>query len=215
MLALSYGVRTPEFHIVRRIDEIDECEIGFPAIPKLCYEGSSKGLRADSVAYDRGELKRMVNYLIRVYKQPVLIEKFIEGREIDVPIIGTSPTKAFGVVGITLKGRLDLGKSFLTSRIIRDDAYGFVYPLDEPFVAEAEKSALMTYNLLDCKDFGRVDMRIDDEGRPYLLELNPYPFLGKHSSFNEISEKSGIGYKGMIGMILESALRRQEIRRHA
>jgi D-alanine-D-alanine ligase len=69
--------------------------------------------------------------------------------------------------------------------------------------------------MLDCRDFGRVDMRIGEDGKTYFLEINPYPFLGKHSSFNEIAERSGLGYRNMIGMILGSALQRQSIRRRA
>jgi D-alanine-D-alanine ligase len=215
VLASSYGVRTPRFFLIRDAGDLKACKPRFPAIAKLCYEGSSKGLRPDSLAQNKEELARAVRYLLRAYRQPVVVEEFIEGREVDVPIIGTSPTKPFGVVGITLDGKADLGRRFLTSKIVKDDSYGFSYPLVQPFVAEAEKSSVAVYNLLDCRDFGRVDMRIDEDGRAYFLEINPYPFLGKHSSFNEIAEKSGVGYKNMIGLILGSALRRQEIKRRA
>ena len=215
ILAASSGVRTPEFCLVRESGDLKRWKSGYPAIAKLCYEGSSKGLRPDSLAQTPRDLERSVEYLLRAYRQPVIVEEFIEGRELDVPIIGTSPTKAFGVVEITLDGKANLGRRFLTSKIIKDDAYGFSYPIDEPFVAEAEKSSLSVYNVLDCRDFGRVDMRIDEDGRAYFLEINPYPFLGKHSSFNEIAEKSGLGYKNMIGMILESALKRQSIHQRA
>ncbi len=166
------------------------------------------------MAHNPSELNRSVEYLLRTYKQHIVVEEFIEGKEIDVPIVGTFPSKAFGVVGITMNGNMELNDKFLTSKIIRGDSHGFKYPLDEPFVQEAEKNALMIYNLIECRDFGRVDMRIDKQGQSYLLEINPYPFLGKHSSFNEIA-KTGIGYKNMIGMILQSALQRQTIRRHA
>jgi D-alanine-D-alanine ligase len=212
VLAASNGVKAPEFCLVREVVDLRRWKKGYPAIAKLCYEGSSKGLRPDSLAQNENELERAVEYLLRAYKQPVLVEEFIEGRELDVPIIGTLPSRALGVVGITLNGEANLGKRFLTSKIIKDDAYGFSYPLAEPFVPEVEKSSLSVYNMLDCRDFGRVDMRIDGDGKAYFLEINPYPFLGKHSSFNEIAEKSGLGYKNMIGMILESALKRQSIR---
>jgi len=215
VLAASHGVTTPEFCLVREAGDLKHCRTGYPAIAKLCYEGSSKGLRPDSLAHNEGELERTVGYLLHAYKQPVVVERFIEGRELDVPIIGTSPSRAFGVVGITLNGRVDLGENFLTSKIIKDDAYGFSYPMNEPFVAEAERSSLLVYNMLDCRDFGRVDMRIGEDGKAYFLEINPYPFLGRHSSFNEIAEKSGLGYRNMIGMILDSALQRQSIRRRA
>jgi D-alanine-D-alanine ligase len=209
LLARSYGVTTPNFQIATGFAELGTFKhLKFPVIAKPCYEGSSKGLRSNSVSNNPSHLERTVQYLLRTYRQPVLVEEFIQGKEIDVPILGTSPMKAFGVVGITLKGSLDLGNNFLTSEIIRDDAYGFRFPLEEKFVCEAEKSALLIYNLLECLDFGRVDMRIDDKGRPQFLEINPYPFLGKHSSFNEIATKTGLGYKNMIGIMLNSALKR-------
>ena len=211
VLALNYGVRTPPFEVVHTVDELDRLSLKYPVIPKLCYEGSSKGLRADSVAHDKVELTRLTRYLLRSYKQPVIVEGFIEGKEVDVPIIGTSPSGAFGVVGLTLDGSLDLNERFLTSSIVRADGYGFRFPLDEPYLEEVERGAVKVYNLLECKDFGRIDMRISKEGLPYLLEVNPYPFLGKHSSFNAVAE-SGVGYTRMIGMILESALRRYSLK---
>ncbi|MDA4110908.1 MAG: hypothetical protein OK439_00095 [Thaumarchaeota archaeon] len=214
VLAKQYGIRTPEFRVVNNFDEIKNCKPRkYPVIAKLCYEGSSKGIRDDSVAYDRTHMQRTIEYLLRAYKQPVLVENFILGREVDIPIIGTYPPNAFGVVGLTLNEDLVLKNRFLTSDIVRHDGYGFRYPLRDQFVSKAEESALKLYNLLGCKDFGRVDQRVDHEGNTYFLEINPYPFLGKHSSFNEIATKSGIGYKKMIEMILDSALIRQSVKR--
>lgn len=216
VLASYYQVRTPGFSLVRNEEEIELCRPrSYPAICKLCYEGSSKGLREDSIVHDRAGMKRQVRFLLRTYRQPVLVEEFIKGKEIDVPIIGTLPKKAFGVVGISLGGSLSLGERFLTSKIVGADSYGFKFPLEEPFVQEADSMSVLMYSILDCRDFGRVDMRIDEEGRPYFLEINPYPYLGKHSSFNEIAVKSGLGYTKMIGLILQSALERQTVKRHA
>ena len=209
VLASRYGIRTPDFQVVRDFDEVEACRPrSFPVIAKLCYEGSAMGLRKESVVNNPAELKRLLRFLLKTYKQALLVEEFIPGKEIDVPIIGNQPRSAFGVVGLTLGNRLNLRNQFLTSEIVRDDKYGFRYPLREPFVRQAERDSLKIYDLLGCRDFGRTDMRIDTEGRPYLLEVNPLPFLGKHSSFNEIARKT-IGYKEMIGLILDSALSRQ------
>lgn len=209
ILATEYGIKTPEFTIVRDFDEIPHCKpTQFPVIAKLCYEGSSKGLFEESVTNDITHLHKWIRRLMKTYKQPILVERFIRGKEIDIPIIGTHPNRAFGVVGITLNGNDDLGDSYLTSKIVGSDGYGFKYPLMSPFVEKAEKSALRLYDILECRDFGRADARIDNEGEPYLLEINTYPFLGRHSSFTEIALKSGMGYKQMIGKILNSALQR-------
>lgn len=207
-LAIQAGIQTPEFEVVRNFDEITHCKPkAFPVLAKLCSEGSSKGLSNDSVTNDIQHLHRLIEYLLRTYKQPVIVERFIKGREVDVPIIGTCPEQVFGVVEITLDGQ-QLDERFLTSKIVRKDGYDFAYPLNDDFVNEVEISALKLYKLLECRDFGRVDQRIDDDGVPYFLEINPYPFLGKHSSFNEIA-KSGLGYKNMIGRILNSAAKRE------
>jgi len=214
ILAKQYGIRTPEFQVVRSTDEIATCRPRtYPVIAKLCYEGSSKGIREDSVAHDREHLRRVIEYLLKNYRQPVIVERFIQGREVDVPIIGNSPSKSFGVVGLTLDGNDDLKDRFLTSKIVKDDGYGFKYPLGDSFVPNVEQYALKLYNLLECRDFGRVDERIDYEGNPYFLEINPYPFLGLHSSFNEIASKTGLGYKNMIGRILDSALERYHVKK--
>lgn len=215
VLAMHYGVRTPDFQVVRDADELERCRPRrFPVIAKLCYEGSAMGLRDDSVVHSQGDLNRLVRYLLKAYRQAVLVEEFIPGKEVDVPIIGNRPTRAFGVVGLTLNGNLDLKDGFLTSNIVRQDGYGFRYPLQEPFVSDAEQDALKVYNLVECRDFGRIDMRIDANDRPYFLEVNPLPFLGKHSSFSEIARKT-IGYTEMIGLILDSAVSRQKLRASA
>jgi D-alanine-D-alanine ligase len=213
VLATHYGIRTPDFQVVRDFDEAEKCRPKrFPAIAKLCYEGSAMGLKRESVVNGPGELRRLLRYLLKAYRETVLVEEFIPGKEIDVPIIGNQPERALGVVGLTLDRGLDLEDKFLTSEIVRDDRYGFRYPLKEPFVEQAGGDAVKIYNLLGCRDFGRVDMRIDHQNRPYLLEVNPLPFLGKHSSFNEIARKT-IGYTEMIGLILNSALERQQLRK--
>ena len=211
VLAAHYGMRTPDFQVVRDLDEIENCRPKeFPVIAKLCYEGSAMGLKKESVVQSSAELKKLLRYLLKTYKQTLLVEEFIPGKEIDVPIIGNHPKNVFGVVGLTLGNRLKLGSRFLTSEIVRYDRYGFKYPLKESFVRQAEMDSLRIYELLGCRDFGRTDMRIDSEGKPYLLEVNPLPFLGRHSSFNEIAKKT-VGYKGMIGLILDSAISRQRL----
>jgi D-alanine-D-alanine ligase len=208
IIAQSFGIRTPQFTVLESHDQLDRSLVSrYPVFAKLCYEGSSMGLDEHSKIFDFSELQQRIRYLTRTYKQPVIVEEFITGTEIDVPIIGTRPHQVFGVVGISLDDK-EMGERFLTSKIVYQDAYCFHYPVNASFEAETSKMALGIYNAIGCRDFGRADMRIDEEGKPYLLEINPYPFLGKHSSFNYVAEKSGLTYKEMIGMILQSAVDR-------
>ncbi|MGI0094017.1 MAG: D-alanine--D-alanine ligase family protein [Nitrosotalea sp.] len=208
IIGQTYGIRTAQFTVIENMDFIKKENIPkYPVIAKLCYEGSSMGLNDKSKIYDFGSLQKQVKYLLRTYKQPVLVEEFITGTEIDVPIIGNKPKKVFGVVGISLDDK-DMGDRYLTSKIVYDDKYYFHYPMNASFETEANQMSLKMYDILGCRDFGRMDMRINSNGEPYLLEVHALPYIGKHSSFNYVAEKNGMKYRDMIGMILDSAIAR-------
>lgn len=208
IIAQSCGIRTPKFVVVENSDHLERISVPqYPVFAKLCYEGSSMGLDENSKIFDFSELQRRIRYLTRTYKQPVIVEEFIAGTEVDVPIIGTKPQQVFGVVGISFDEK-EMGERFLTSKVVYQDGYCFHYPMNASFEAETSTMSLGIYNAIGCRDFGRADLRIDRYGKPYLLEINPYPFLGKHSSFSYIAEKKGLTYKEMIAMILQSAVDR-------
>ncbi|MCE2498942.1 MAG: hypothetical protein J4F28_08185 [Nitrosopumilaceae archaeon] len=207
--ALAHGIRTPEFVVVSDVAEMRQDQIPeYPVILKLTHGGSSMGVDEKSKINDFAQLKRHVRYLLRTYRQDVLVERFIEGPEFDVPILGTKPDDAFGVVEVTLNGK-SMGENHLTSRIVYRDDYGLDVVAAEGDFSEYKAMALKAYNSLRCRDFGRVDIRVDEStGKPYFLEINPYPYLGPHSSFNYVAKSRGMEYKDMMGVIMESALRR-------
>lgn len=211
IIAQNNGIRIPEFTVIENIEQLKPSQIlKYPVIAKLTCCGSSIGIGERSKSYDFEHLVKQVQYLLRTYKQPILIERFISGPEIDVPIIGNTPDDVFGITGITLDEK-HLRDNYLTSKIVRQDDYGFcnITEKNDFDCNSIIDIALKTYSLLWCRDFGRVDMRIDEsDGKPYLLEINTYPFLGMHSSFNYIANQKGIEYKDMITKILASAIRR-------
>ena len=207
--AVAHRIRTPEFALVTdeagiRRDEMPE----YPVILKLTHGGSSMGMDERSKIYDFEQLKKHARYLLRTYRQDILVERFIEGPEFDVPILGTDPEDVFGVVEVTLNGK-PMGKNHLTSKIVYKDDYGLDMADVEGDFSEAKKMALAAYKSLGCRDFGRVDIRVEEStGKPYFLEINPYPYLGRHSSFNRIAESRGMEYKEIMAAMLDSALQR-------
>ena len=207
--AVAHRIRTPEFAVISDVTEIRRDEIPeYPVILKLTHGGSSMGLDERSKIYNFEQLKRHARYLLRTYKQDILVERFIEGPEYDVPILGTNPDDVFGMVEVTLNGK-PMGKNHLTSKIIYRDDYGFDVADIEGDFSESKKMALAAYNSLRCRDFGRVDIRVEEAtGKPYFLEINPYPYLGMHSSFNHIAKSRGMEYQNIVGTILDSALQR-------
>ena len=207
--AMAHNIRTPEFALVSDVMELKHDQIPeYPVIAKLVHGGSSMRLDERSKIYNFEQLKRHVRYLLRTYRQDVLVERFIEGPEFDVPILGTNPRDVFGIVEITLNGK-SMGKNHLTSKIVYKDDYGFDMADVEGDFSESKKMALIAYNSLRCRDFGRVDIRIEEKtGKPYFLEINPYPYLGLHGSFNYIAKNRSMQYKDVIDIILNSALHR-------
>ena len=207
--ALAHGIRTPDFAVVSDVAEMRQDQIPeYPVILKLTHGGSSMGLDEKSKICNFAQLKRHVRYLHRTYRQDVLVERFIEGPEFDVPILGTKPDDVFGVVEVTLNGK-PMGKNHLTSKIVYKDDYGLDVTDTEGDFSEHKAMALKAYNSLRCRDFGRVDIRVEEStGKPHFLEINPYPYLGKHSSFNYIAKSRGMEYKDIMDIIMDSALQR-------
>lgn len=205
----AHHIRTPEYVVVSDVKEMKQDEIPeYPVIPKLTHGGSSMGIDEKSKVHDFEQLKKHVRYLLRTYRQDILIERFIDGPEFDIPILGTDPDDVFGVMEVTMNGK-PMGKNYLTSKIVYKDDYGLDVRDIEGDFEESKRMALAAYKSLGCRDFGRVDVRVEEStGKPYFLEINPYPYLGKHSSFNYTAQSHGMEYKDMMEVIIKSALQR-------
>ncbi len=206
------SIRTPKSFEVKPDDasflEIDHAH--FPMIVKPRFEGSSKGMNDNSRVENKEELKRQVEYVINTYKQPALVEEFIRGEEFTVAIIGNDPPEVMPIVQIKIDGKLKLNDKFYTFGHIKSDALEYVCPakIKPELAAELNSLALATYNAIECRDFGRVDFRVDEKGKPYVLEINPLPSLSSEDVFMVIAKALGISYNEIIGRILKSALKR-------
>jgi D-alanine-D-alanine ligase len=208
---IAEGIPTPRFFEVKSCDSLlDSDHLKFPLIVKPRFEGSSKGLSDDSRVENFAELKKQVEYITSTYKQPALIEEFISGQEFTVAIVGNDPPEALPVVQIKIDGRLKLKDKFYTFARITSDRLEYICParISQALSKQIIDLALKTYNAVECRDFGRVDFRVDSQGRPYVLEINPLPSLSTEDVFMLLAKNIGISYPEMIGKILNSALKR-------
>lgn len=182
-----------------------------PLIVKPRFEGSSKGLTERSLVRDPQALRAQADWLVRTYRQPALVEQFIRGREYTVALVGNDPPEIFPVVQVQLEGRLELGDLFYTHARIASGAAYLCPARIEPALARAlQEAARKTYEAVECRDFGRVDFRVDEEGRFYVLEINALPSLSEEDVFMVVARHEGISYEAMIGRILEAACERLE-----
>lgn len=207
-------VPTPRFFEARSAAAFEMDGLKYPMIVKPRFEGSSKGLSDKSRVENEAQLKDQIAYIVNTYKQPALIEEFIAGSEYTVAIIGNGDDLiVFPPVQIKIDGKLKLGDKFYTFTRITSDRLEYICPAK---VSAAQRDELMdlarrTYQAVECRDFGRVDFRIDEKGKPYVLEINPLPSLSTEDVFTVIGKHVGASYDDMINKILRAALKRYNL----
>jgi D-alanine-D-alanine ligase len=177
------------------------------------FEGSSKGLTDSSRVANPEELKKQVEYIINIYKQPALVEEFISGQEFTVAIVGNDPPEVLPAVQIEIDGEVKLDDKFYTFARISSDRLKYICParISGDLERKISEFALRTYQAVECRDFGRVDFRVDKEDNLYVLEINPLPCLSTEDVFMLLATQTGISYEQMLGKILDSAFKRYNL----
>lgn len=208
---IAENIPTPRFFEASSPEALvntDHCK--FPLIVKPRFEGSSKGLSENSRVENFDGLKQQVEYITKTYKQPALIEEFISGQEFTVAIVGNDDPEVMPVVQIKIDGKLKLNNKFYTFARITSDRLEYICPakISQELKKKLDALALKVYRSVDCRDFGRVDFRVDNTGSPFCLEINPLPSLSTEDVFMLIAKNIGITYEQMIGKILNSAITR-------
>lgn len=208
---IAEGIPTPRFFEAGSVEAlVDHGNCKFPLIVKPRFEGSSKGLSESSRVENMEELKKQVDFITKTYKQPALVEEFISGQEFTVAIVGNDNPEVMPAVQIKIDGKLKLNDKFYTFARITSDRLEYICPakINQELKSRLDSLALRVYNSVDCRDFGRVDFRVDNDGNPYVLEINPLPSLSTEDVFMIVAKQIGITYEQMMGKILNSALLR-------
>lgn len=203
------GIPTADFFVVEKPEDIEKVSINYPLFAKPLAEGTGKGIYAGSVINNFEQLKERCLLLLSKFKQPVLVEKYLSGREFTVGVVGSGlNAKSAGVMEIVLNTKAEQG---VYSFHNKDNYLDLVdYHLAEPkLAAECEKVALDAWRVLNCLDGGRVDVRYDDEGICNFIEVNPLAGLHPvHSDLPILSRLQGVNYKQLMGKIMDSAVER-------
>lgn len=211
-ILISENIPTPRFF--ETDDPTDNMaklkDLKFPLIVKPRYEGSSKGLSEKSRVEDVAGLREQIGYIVKTYKQSALVEEFIAGEEYTVALIGNNHPEVLPPVQIKIDGKLKLGDKFYTFARIHSSRLEYVCPdkIDKALKERLMSLALKTYRAIDARDFGRVDFRVDADGNPYVLEINPLPSLSTEDVFTCIANHLNVSYSEMIRRILEAAFLR-------
>ena len=201
------GLHTPGFHVVRSEADVDHVKLPYPLFAKPIAEGTGKGINPTSCVKNAAELRSVCQDLLQKYNQPVLVEEFLPGREFTVAILGTGATaRVLGGMDVCIRPN---AQTSIYTFEVKENYHDFVdyrRLVRTPETEAVEKLALDSYRALELRDAGRVDIRMDRNGVPAFMEVNPLPGLNPvHSDLPIIAHQEGVPYKTVINSIIESA----------
>jgi D-alanine-D-alanine ligase len=215
-----YELPTSRFRVVSE-NNFSFNSLHYPLMVKPLHEGSSIGIRNNSLVTTNQEMRERVVWLLDAYHEPALVEEFLPGREFTVPIIGNgADARVLPIVEIVFDS-LPRGVNPIYSyeaKWIWDQSSNpleiFKCParLDAGLQSEIEKLCLRAYQVLRCRDWCRIDVRLDASGRPHIIELNPLPGIlpnvEDNSCFPKAARAAGIQYNQLINTVLDIACER-------
>ncbi len=218
-----HRIPTPRWDYLYEAEESFDENFPLPAIVKPANSDSSLGITNDSVVATREALIERIDYVLHELKRPALIEEFIDGDEYDISILGNwDDTQRI----------LPLSRSVFTAM---PEGYWHMYPYEAKFLgSEIHKKsievqrppkgvpgkltslvseiALDAFNVVGCSDYGRAEVRVDSNGNPYVLEVNPNPSIGPTDCVPSVAALAGMDYGDFLEEILRLAIRRYKDR---
>jgi D-alanine-D-alanine ligase len=203
MIFVQHGLSTPEFAVLDSPDQAVP-DLQYPLIVKPRNEAVSYGIK---IVNDPAELRAAAGAIFEKYRQPVLVERYIAGREVNVGLIGNGPPESlppaellFGKDGPQIYTYEDK-----TRKSGREVGVQCPADLDSDTMAKVKDLGIRAFQALGCLDCARVDMRIDEAGKPYILEVNSLPSLGEHGSYVAAAESAGLDFGALVNRLVEVA----------
>jgi D-alanine-D-alanine ligase len=222
-----YKIPNAKFSVVynlTQLKELAEQHNEFPLIVKPVSEGSSKGIFSSSFVKNQKALLSEAERILKEYNQPALIEEFLFGREFTVALIGNGDeTEILPVVEINFG---EFPEDFIPiysyeAKWILDtkenplDVFTCPAEISSDLEHQIKSAALSAYKILRCRDWSRIDVRLDKNGVPNIIELNPLPGIlpnpEENSCFPKAARAAGLNYKDMINKVLFAAAKRCSI----
>jgi D-alanine-D-alanine ligase len=216
------GIRTPRWTVAGGLaGRLNGRRLRFPVMVKPLFEGSSKGIDSGSLRWDRKSTLERICWVVEGYGQPALVEEFLPGREFTVAVLGNGPEArilppveirfdslpegAPALYGWEAKWVWDTPEAPLS-------IFECPAPVDARLLEALEKATLGAFHALGCRDWARIDLRLDATGEPHVLEVNPLPGIlpdpRQNSCFPKAARAAGLGYEEMILAVLDAGLRR-------
>lgn len=204
------GIRTAESFLVRNLSDIKRVTLPYPLFVKPVAEGTGKGIDSNSRAASESEFEASVKNLLLRYNQPVLVEQYLPGREFTTAVLGNGESpRVIGTFEVKFRKNAPHNDYTFEMKELCEDYIDYSLLSDGPLRDQVELLAMNSYIALECRDAGRVDIRLDGDGLASFMEINPLPGLHPtHSDLPMIATAVGISYDELIKNIVEAALER-------
>lgn len=221
LILRQHGIKTPAWQFVETGDEVDPTRFRFPVIVKPNFEGSSKGITQDSVIEDPSALTEAVALALARYPAGVLVEEYIVGRDIAVPLLEGVAKDRGGVLApveyqfdekILGKRKYQIYDYALKTKAESAVAVRVPTNLNRAVVDRLQKTSRKIFDVLLCKDVSRIDYRLSDDGEVYFLEVNALPSLQPGAGLYASAALEGMHFDAVLEAIIDNAAKRQNVK---
>jgi D-alanine-D-alanine ligase len=215
---LSYHrIPVPEFAVFRMGSAVRRPRrLAFPLIVKSLTKEGSAGIAQTSLVFDDDKLAERVAFIHKRLRTDAIVERYIDGRELYVGILGNARLQVFPVWELLFTKVPEEAPRIATEKVKWDAAYrerhgiktNLAKSLPDALVVRIRNLCKRIYRVLELSGYARIDLRLDPEGRIYVLEANPNPQLAYGEDFAESAERAGVSYDGLLQRIVNLALQR-------
>ena len=208
-----YGLPTPPFQVFHTPDDALKPSLRFPLFVKPAHEGTGMGIHNESIVFNERQLRDRVAWTMEAYQQPVLVEAYIAGRELTCGLVGNGddvhffpinevdfsgyPPELWPIYGFVQK--IELGSLYRNK---------CPAPLSEQLARKVQRLTHQTFKVTGCRDFARVDFRLDEQGRLFILEINALPGITPTSDLTLMAQAEGWTHGDLVRAVLNAALKR-------
>lgn len=211
----SFGLPTVRGKLVTKVD--GTLDLTYPLIVKPNSEDASLGIYADSIVNDKENLSKQIDKIITTYQQSALVEEYVEGREFNVAVKGLKEPTALPVSEIDFSTLpVDQpqicgyeAKWFEDHELFKCTVPICPAKIDSTLSATLQKTAIDAFQALECRDYARVDFRMNSVGKLFILEVNPNPDISRNAGYARALRAAGIDYQHYWQQLIDNALARK------
>lgn len=220
-LLSSAGIRIPRFFIVQVKSTKYPHRLKYPLLVKPAFEDASVGIENESIVKNGKELRKRIEHVLKHFNQPALVEEFIEGRELNVAVMGDKRLRVLPISEIDFSAMPDHLHNIVSYQAKWDPHHESYHktipicpaPLPQKVEKRAKEIAFKAFKVMGCRDYARVDMRLSKENKLYVLEVNPNPDITEGAGFMRSAAHAGMSYAQALKRIVKYALRRGKIQK--